>query len=262
VGAPLYFLERFAKYYDYAEKQICESLLKSPFIHVDETRANIQGANWYVWVFTDGAHVILKLTETRESTIVQELLAQYHGILISDFYGGYDAIQCRQQRCWVHLIRDLNADILEHPFDKEYESFVLEVRDLILPIMESVQQYGLKKQYLQGFIKQVDAFYARVIIDKEYKSDLVCTYQKRFIRYRDGLFTFLELDDIPWNNNTAERAIRPFAKQRDMSTPFRASVLRNYLVLLGIRQTCRFQDKSFFKFLFSGGIDINKVHLR
>jgi hypothetical protein len=122
--------------------------------------------------------------------------------------------------------------------------------------MEAVQQFGLKKQHLQEFMKQVDDFYARVI-DKQYKSDLVCTYQKRFVRYRDSLFTFLELDDIPWNNNAAERAIRPFAIQRDISkSPFHASVLRPYLVLLGIRQTCRFQDKSFFKFLFSGEVEL------
>jgi hypothetical protein len=201
--------------------------------------------------------VILKLTDTRETTIVQEFLAQYQGILITDFYGGYDSVQCRQQRCWVHLIRDLNDDIREHPFDKEYEAFVLEVRDLVIPIMETVQQYGLKKQYLHQFMKQVDDFYARVIIDKQYKSDPVCTYQKRFVRYRDSLFTFLELDDIPWNNNAAERAIRPFAIQRDVSkSPFHESVLRKYLVLLGIRQTCRFQDKSFFKFLFSGEVEL------
>jgi predicted RecB family nuclease len=256
VGAPQYFLDKFAKYYASTEKQIVEYLLRSPFIHVDETKANIKGVNWYVWVFTDGINVILKLTETRETAIVQEFLDRYKGILIADFYGGYDAVQCRQQRCWVHLIRDLNDDILEHPFDKEYESFVLEVRDIILPIMEAVQLYGLKKQYLQGFMKQVDDFYARAIIDKEYKSDLVCTYQKRFVRYRESLFTFLELDDIPWNNNTAERAIRPFAKQRDMSTPFQSSVLQNYLVLLSIRQTCRFQNKSFFKFLFSEETDL------
>jgi hypothetical protein len=260
---PQEFLDQFAKYYAGTERQISDSLLRSPFIHVDETKVNIQGANWYVWVFTDGRHVILRLTETRETSIAQEFLAQYPGVLIADFYGGYDAVQCTQQRCWVHLVRDLNDDIREHPFDKEYEAFVLEVRDLILPIMEAIQRYGLKKRHLHKFMKQVNDFYTRVIIDKQYKSDLVCTYQKRFVRYRDSLFTFLEQDDIPWNNNAAERAIRPFAIQRDVSkSPFHASVLRPYLVMLGIRQTCRFQGKSFFKFLFSEEVDLENFSAR
>jgi len=257
------FLKHLAEYYSITEKNIANSLLRSPFIHVDETPVSIRGFNWYVWVFTDGMHTIFKLTETRETTFVQEFLAQYQGVLITDFYAGYDSVQCTQQRCWVHLIRDLNDDLREHPFDKEYEAFVLKVRDLIVPIMEAVQEYGLKKRHLYRFMKQINNFYARVIVDKQYKSDLVCTYQKRFIRYRDSLFTFLAQDGIPWNNNASERAIRHFTLQRDISqSPFQESVLRNYLVLLGIRQTCRFQGKSFFKFLFSEETDIERFGAR
>jgi predicted RecB family nuclease len=263
ISQPQQFMRYFAEYYATTEKKIVDNLLKSPFIHVDETEANIRGFNWYVWVFTDGIHTVFRLTDTRETIIAQEFLAQYHGVLVTDFYAGYDAVQCKQQRCWVHLIRNLNDDLQENPFDKEYEAFVLEVRDLILPIMEVVQDRGLKKQYLHKFTKDVDAFYSRVIIDKRYRSDLVCTYQKRFLRYRDSLFTFLEQDGIPWHNNAAETAIRHFAKQRDISrTPFQESILRNYLVLLGIRQTCRFQGKSFFKFLFSEETDIEKFKAR
>src|SRR5207248_8780909 len=48
------------------------------------------------------------LTETREATITHEFLANYNGILVSDFYPVYDSVRCKQQKCWVHLIRDLN----------------------------------------------------------------------------------------------------------------------------------------------------------
>ena len=36
------------------------------------------------------------------------------------------------------------------------------------------------------------------------------------------------------------------------------SIMNDYLLLLGIQQTCRFQGKSFFKFLFSGEKDTDK----
>ncbi|MCP4287524.1 MAG: transposase, partial [Gammaproteobacteria bacterium] len=84
----------------------------------------------------------------------------------------------------------------------------------------------------------------------------------RFTRYQDSLFTFLEQDGIPWHNNTAENAIRHLAIQRDMSKSFYESGTRAYLVLLGIRQTCRFQGKSFFKFLFSEETDLDKFEAR
>jgi hypothetical protein len=256
------FIQNMGQYYAESEKILGQLLLKSPFIHADETKISIQGGNQYVWVFTDGNYVIFKLTETREPTIVHELLKNYAGTLISDFYPGYDSAPCQQQKCWVHLIRNLNDDLLESPFDTELEMFALEVKNLIVPIMNDIQKYGLKKHFLYKFKKDVDTFYKRSINDKQFKSDIAQKYQKLFIRYQDSLFTFLEQDGIPWHNNTAERAIRHVAKQRAISISFHASVMKNYLVLLGLKQACRFQGKSFFKFLLSGETDLEKFESR
>jgi Transposase IS66 family/RNase_H superfamily len=101
----------FSHYYAETESIIIQHLLQSSFIHADETPVNIRGVSQYLWVFTDGKHVLFKLRESREATIVYEFLAAYQGTLISDFYPGYDSVQCRQQKCWVHLIRDLNDDL-------------------------------------------------------------------------------------------------------------------------------------------------------
>lgn len=263
VTLPLYFLQKFSVLYSETEKLIIDNLLKSLFIHVDETRVNIRGENWYVWVFANERYVVYKLTETRESTFVHEFLKSYQGILISDFYSGYDSVECKQQKCWVHLIRDLNSDLQANPLDQEFENFISEIRNLIIQIMETIQKYGLKRRNLNQFKKQVDNLYQRVLIDRKYRSDLVLKYQKRFLRYRDSLFTFLEIDGIPWHNNTAERAIRPFAIQRETSkSPLHESATRDYLTLLSIRQTCRFQGKSFFKFLFSGETDLDQFEAR
>jgi predicted RecB family nuclease len=256
-GGIIQFLRIFARNYAETEASCQQRLLLSPFIHVDETKISIQGVDQYVWVFTDGKHVIFRLTATRETTVVQEVLAGYNGILITDFYAGYDAVPCPQQRCLVHLIRDLNEDLWRAPFDAELEPFVLKVRDLLVPILEAVNRHGLKKRHLSRFIKTVNRFYAEVISGRIYRSEVAQTYQKRFKRYRGSLFTFLEYDGIPWNNNMAERAIRHLAVQRKISGHFSASVAPQYLLLLGLAQTCRFQDKSLLKFLLSGEKDID-----
>ena len=83
------------------------------------------------------------------------------------------------------------------------------------------------------------------------------TYQKRFDRYRESLFTFLTQDGIPWENNMAERAIRQLAVQRKISGSFFKRVAGHYLLLLAISQTCRFQEKSFLKFLLSKETDLD-----
>ena len=252
------FIESFAEYYGRTESILVKRLLESPFVHVDETRLSIQGVDHYVWVFTDGRHVVFRLTETREAAVVHELLAGYKGVLVSDFYPGYDAVECRQEKCWVHLIRDLNEDLWKFPFDAELQEFVLAVKNLIVPIIEAIDQYGLRTKHLCRFKNQVDEFYAAAIESREYALDVTKKYQKRLARYRESLFRFLDEDGIPWNNNMAERAIRHLAIQRKISGTFFKRAAVQYLELLGIAQTCRFQEKSFLKFLLSQEIDVDR----
>ena len=105
--------------------------------------------------------------------MVREVLGEYTGILITDFYGGYDAVPCRQQKCLVHLIRDLNNDLWRTPIDTELETFVLDVRNLVVPILEAASKYGLRKRNLRKFAKAVDSFYRRVITSRMYRSEPV-----------------------------------------------------------------------------------------
>jgi predicted RecB family nuclease len=251
------FLRYLAGYYAPTEVAILRAILKSDFVHVDETKISIRVVDHYVWVFTDGQHVVFRMTETREADIVREVLAGYKGVLVSDFYPGYDSMPFRQQKCLVHLIRDINDDLWKAPFDKELEAFAVEVQALLVPILEAVDRYGLKARHLRKFLKDVARFYDKNITGREYPSEAVRTYQKRFDRYRESLFTFLTQDGIPWENNMAERAIRQLAVQRKISGSFFKRVAPQYLLLLAISQTCRFQGKSFLKFLLSKETDVD-----
>ncbi|MGB7295127.1 MAG: IS66 family transposase [Candidatus Aminicenantales bacterium] len=258
LASAINFLGYFADYYAATENAILQAILTSNFVHVDETKINIQGVDHYVWVFTDGKHVVFRMTETRESNIVREVLAGYQGVLVSDFYPGYDSMPCRQQKCLVHLIRDINDDLWKAPFDKELEAFAIAVQALLVPILVEIDRYGLKARHLRKFLKDVERFYVKHIIGREYTSEPVRTFQKRFDRYRESLFTFLTQDGIPWENNMGERAIRQLAVQRKVSGTFFKRVAPQYLLLLAISQTCRFQGKSFLKFLLSKAKDVDE----
>src|SRR5262249_31668073 len=80
------FMGNLADYYSGTETALLQAILKSDYVHVDETKISIQGVDHYVWVFTDGRHVVFRMTETRETDIVREVLAGYQGVLVSDFY--------------------------------------------------------------------------------------------------------------------------------------------------------------------------------
>lgn len=252
------FINQFAIEYATTEKRLLKRILSGPVIHVDETKISICGEDQYVWVLTDGQRVVFRLTTTREAGMIHEILQGYQGTLVSDFYAGYDAIPCHQQKCLVHLIRDLNDDLWKNPFDLVYESFVVVVRDLVKPVFEDIERFGLKARHLRKHKRVVQRFYERVILVDASRNETTATYQKRFIRYRDSLFRFLDADGIPWNNNAAERSLRHLAIQRKISGSFFAAGAERYLRLLGISQTCRFQNKSFLHFLLSGSHDVDE----
>lgn len=208
-------------------------------------------------MLTDSKHAIFRLTEGRETEFLKPFATAYKGALVSDFYGGYDALPCRQQKCLVHLIRDLNNDLWENPFNVQLEAFVASVRDLLLPILADAQKFGLKAFHLRKHRPRVDAFYKNVIDNRSTGQELINKFQKRFERYRESLFTFLECDGVPWNNNAAERALRHLAVQRKISGAFSSKGAQEYIRLLGVAQSCRFQEKSFLGFLRSGLYDVD-----
>ena len=131
------------------------------------------------------------------------------------------------------------------------------MRDLLVPMLEDVQRFGLRAFHLRKHKLRVDRFYRDTIDGDSSCQELTAKYKKRFERYRDSLFIFLEHDGVPWNNNAAERAIRHLAVQRKISGAFSMNGADHYLCLLAIAQTCRFQEKSFLGFLLSGLKDVD-----
>jgi hypothetical protein len=82
--------------------------------------------------------------------------------------------------------------------------------------------------------------------------------RERLEKYRDKLFTFLKYDGIPWNNNNAEHAVKPFAMLRNIIKGITTEKgLREYLILLSICETCKYRGLDFLDFLRSGEKDID-----
>src|SRR5205085_11957297 len=78
------------------------------------------------------------------------------------------------------------------------------------------------------------------------------------LHYWDKLFTFLDHDVVPWNNNNAEHAVKGFAYYRELADNLITQVgLTQYLVLLSVYQTCKYKGVGFLKFLLSGETDID-----
>ena len=157
--------------------------------------------------------VVYLYRPSREGDFLQEMLEGFTGVLVSDFYSAYDSLPCKQQRCLVHLLRDFNSDLQGNPYDDEFKSLAAEFGQLLRPIIATIDQYGLKQTHLHKHRSDVARYY-RALASRQYRSELGESYQKRLIKTEGKLFTFLDYDGIPWNNNNAEHAIKHFAYYR------------------------------------------------
>jgi predicted RecB family nuclease len=248
---------KVAGYYAETKKKILDHIVRGSLVHADETRANIKGKTGFVWVLTNMDEVYYMLADSREGDIVQKLLPDFKGVLVSDFYTAYDSIGCPQQRCLIHLMRDLNDEILNNPFDDQLQKIVTAFGVLLRPMIETVDRYGLKKHFLKKHLVGVERFY-RELEKTDLQSEAALKCKDRFERNRHKLFTFLNYDGVPWNNNNAEHAVKAFARVRDnVAGASTAKGLEEYLVLLSICQTCKNMGVDFLDFLRSGEKDIH-----
>jgi len=230
--------------------------LKGKLVQADETSIIIKGKRVYVWVFTTLREVVYFYTETREASFLQQILTGFGGVLLSDFYAAYDSIPCPQQKCLLHLIRDLNDAALENPFDERLKGVIVGFAALLKCIVDTIDRRGLKRHFLKRHRGDVERFYRNMAKD-ESDSESARKCKERLLKNREKLFTFLEHDGVPWNNNNAEHAIKAFARLRRCIEGLTTSKgIEEYLVLLSVCQTCKYTGVDFLDFLRSGEKDI------
>jgi predicted RecB family nuclease len=246
-----------ARYYQATYLGLLNKILAGSLLHIDETEMKLQTGKGYVWVFSNLEEVVLLYKPTREGDFLKELLKDFKGVLVSDFYSAYDSLDCPQQKCLIHLMRDMNQELLNNPFDEELQSVTRPFGALLRAVVGTIDEHGLKRRHLHRHKPDVDGFF-NALAERAFRSDAAEAMQKRLLKYRGKLFTFIEHDGVPWNNNNAENAIKQFAYYREDAKGIVTELgLCNHLVLLSIYQTCRYKGVSFLKFLASGLPDVD-----
>jgi predicted RecB family nuclease len=252
------FKKYISEYYQKTYDKLLQKILKSPVMYVDETPFHMIHETVYAWIFTNGEEVVSMYRETREGDFLKELLKDFKGVLVSDFFPIYYSMECPQQKCLIHLLRDLNDDLLKNPFDEEFKGMTRHFTLLLQTIIQTVDQYGLQKRHLSKHKKAVDIFF-HTVFATDYASEISQQYQIRFEKNRNTLFTFLDYDNVLWNNTYAEHAIKLLATHRNKNIDFfRASRIEEYLRIMSIYQTCEYKGMSFLKFLLSKETDIDE----
>jgi len=190
--------------------------------------------------------------DSRNGQFLTDRLRGFDEVFVSDFFTAYDSVESPQQKCLIHLIRDMNEDVKANPFDTELRGIVQAFASVIRPIIETVDRYGLTKSRLQKHKPAAMGFVEKVLGNRV-SSEAAKKFQHRIDKYGLRLFTFLDYNDVPWNNNNAEHAIKAFARYRRFADGrFTKKSVRDYLTLLSIVQTCEYKCKNDLQFLLDG----------
>lgn len=192
----------------------------SPVLHMDETGWREDGQNGYIWCLATDTPQPVRYYEyhpSRSGDVALALLDGYGGHLVTDFYAAYNKYPGPQQRCWVHLLRDLHALREAHAANGEVVAWALGVKQLYLEAQQQLAD-GLSTAArcelaarLQRMAELFGLQYALVY------DHPCCALAKRLLRHQDELFQFVRHAHVPADNNLAERALRPLVVQRKIS---------------------------------------------
>ena len=195
----------------------------SPVVNCDETGWREGGVNGYVWSFSTDRVRYFLYRRSRSAEVVKEVLGEeFGGVVVSDFYGAYNAHLGLHQRCWVHLLRDIHELKEKHSADKGLKQWAGKVK----AIYERAKAYKGPNKRLAALERQEE----RVKRQREYEKDLmkVCRPHikkkraqsglcERMERFLPELFVFVGDERVPSDNNAAERSVRQLVVSRKIS---------------------------------------------
>src|SRR5580704_16316234 len=158
---------------------ILQEIANGVLVHADETKGVVKGGGHYVWVFANLTTVAYVYAESREAAILGDLLEGFRGVLVSDFYAVYDSVPCAQQKCLIHLMRDINEAVMAHPYDEELKEITTRFAALLKTIVATIDHHGLKRHFLRKHRHEVDKFYRR-LSRTAYQSEVSQKCKERF----------------------------------------------------------------------------------
>ena len=191
-------------------EQIHREALDSAVLNADETGWRVNGKGHWLWCFTAPRLTCYLIDRRRGKPVVARFFRKaFRGTLVTDFWGPYNAVACgARQVCLAHLLRDLeHVERYKSP-SPQWPEFAKKLRRLV---RDGIRLSRWKDRTLPEYASRRDRLHARLdeLLATPWEDAQARRLLKRFRRHRNDLFTFLDNAGVPFDNNAAERAIRP-----------------------------------------------------
>lgn len=238
-GAISDILKRFSEKSLSSYEVIAGKVKNSFVIGGDETGAKVNGKRGWFWTWQSKMATFITFSNNRGKNTIDGCFPDGFpkSIFVHDCWKShFDTIATRHQLCTSHLLRELKY------FEERYKSlWATKFKQLLLDALKLKESLA-PTDYLQPISKRVDFenSLGRLLVSviPENMKEVI-TFQKRMIKYRNYIFTFLYFQDVPPDNNASERAIRNIKVKQKVSGQFKtANGAQTYAIIRSITDTC------------------------
>lgn len=233
-----------------AYHRLLAELRRGRSVHGDDTGWRVDGVNHWLWVLLNKTVAWFTVQDTRSRTVIEDALGpDFDGVVTTDFYPSFKHLAYAQQKCLVHLLREIKRfeakpDFAPHP---EWKRVRMRVKRLVTEAVEGHER--LKDPRARSALKArlIQRALAVSRLPREHK------YARTLARlvgdYHASLFTFLDHPGVHWENNPAERGLRPMVVNRKMSHGSRSLWgAQRRAITQSIAETGRLRGQSLFEF--------------
>jgi len=212
--------------------------------YMDETGIRVLGKNYWLWTFrTPEDEVVVVIRPSRGRGVLREIFGgKINGAGVVDGWRAYNIIPILQ-RCWAHLIRDVDA-FIEQPGGKELSEAIHEKFKALKEFLDKDPPTSMeeRKQQKEVWDMEMAALAEQFSKFKELKKPV--TY------IRNGLgnwYTCLLYPGMEPTNNLSEQVIREHVLMRKIIGTFRSeNGAEYYQYIASVFATWRLQRKDVY----------------
>jgi hypothetical protein len=196
-------------------QQIAEAARGSAVLWADETGWRTNGRTCWLWCFASKDACYYQIDRSRGGPALAKFFTEsFDGVLVHDFWAAYDHVLAGDHQCCLaHLLRELEKVDLTND-SAAWKAFAKKLRRLIRDGIRLRKRADFDPARYGELIRRIDRRLMDLALGQgqpggRYADADAQRLAKRLLRHCDSLFTFLDHPEVPYENNHAERMIRP-----------------------------------------------------
>lgn len=217
------------------EMGIKQALVKSSVIHNDETGARSNGRTKWVHSASTKAHTHYQMHDKRGKEAMDDIgiLSEFEGISVHDRWASYEKYEFGHAYCNAHILRDL-----KYLHENMGESWAGEMTSLLCATNKAKNEGKLNPTAKDSIKKEYDRIvkYAIKVENEKPKTTPIKPKRGRpptskalrminvLNENHEKVLRFIDFEEVPFDNNLAERDLRMVKLKQKISGCFRGDL--------------------------------------